>query len=161
SSGGNCYLTGGGGQKATSDGHNLSGDYSCSTFFTQLGDLNNISAGLDPNGLQDKGGLTKTIALLPTSPPADAIPESPTTYCTLTDGTPPLTTDQRGLTRPQGPACDIGAFELPSGAVVSVTMTTGGAGYTSAPSVNFSGGGGAGAAAVAVLSTSGTVVPGG
>jgi len=37
-------------------------------------------------------------------------------------------------------------------------MTTGGAGYTSAPAVNFSGGGGVGASAVAVLSSSGTVV---
>ncbi len=160
SNGGNCYLTGGVGQNATSDGHNLSDDYSCSTFFTQVGDLNNIPAGLDPNGLQDNGGLTKTIALLPTSPAVDAIPVSPTNYCTLADGTTPVTTDQRGVTRPQGPACDIGAFELqpPPGAVISVTMTTGGAGYTSAPTVNFSGGGGVGASAVAVLSSSGTVV---
>src|SRR5438093_620514 len=161
SNGGNCYLTGGVGQNATSDGHNLSDDYSCSTFFTQVGDLNNIPAGLDPNGLQDNGGLTKTIALLPTTPAVDAIPVSPTNYCTLADGTTPVTTDQRGVTRPQGPACDIGAFELqpPSGAVISVTMTTGGAvGYTSAPAVNFSGGGGVGASAVAVLSSSGTVV---
>ena len=162
SSGGNCYLTGGVGQNATSDGHNLSDDYSCSTFFTQVGDLNNIPAGLDPNGLQDNGGLTKTIALLPTSPAVDAIPVSPTNYCTLADGTTPVTTDQRGVTRPQGPACDIGAFELrPPGAVISVTMTTGGAGYTSAPAVNFTGGGGVGASAVAVLSTSGTVVTAG
>ncbi|PYS06312.1 MAG: hypothetical protein DMG17_32560, partial [Acidobacteria bacterium] len=160
SAGWNCYLTGGVGQNATSDGHNLSDDYSCSTFFTQVGDLNNIPAGLDPNGLQDNGGLTKTIALLPTSPAVDAIPVSPTNYCTLADGTTPVTTDQRGVTRPQGPACDIGAFELqpPPGAVISVTMTTGGAGYTSAPTVNFSGGGGVGASAVAVLSSSGTVV---
>jgi len=39
-----------------------------------------------------------------------------------------------------------------------MTMTNGGAGYTSPPTVNFSGGGGGGASAVAVLSSSGTVV---
>ena len=65
--------------------------------------------GLDPNGLQNNGGPTKTIALQPGSPAIDAI----------TQGTcPPPLTDQRGVPRPQdgdedGSAlCDIGAFEL-------------------------------------------------
>jgi len=51
--------------------------------------------------LQDNGGRTFTQALLPGSPAIDAAGFSP---CELVD--------QRGLSRPQGTACDIGAFEL-------------------------------------------------
>ena len=109
-SGGNCFSGYGGGTFA-SGGHNLSDDGSCAGFFTQTGDMNNTPAGLDPAGLRDNGGPTQTIALLPISPAVDAIPVSPVNYCTDVAGSP-VTTDQRGVTRPQGPACDIGAFEL-------------------------------------------------
>jgi hypothetical protein len=109
SSGGNCAP---GGAAIISQGHNLSDDTSCSSYFAQTGDLNNTAAGLDPSGLQNNGGPTQTIALLATSPAVDAIPVSPINYCTATDGTTPIATDQRGIRRPQGPACDIGAFEL-------------------------------------------------
>jgi hypothetical protein len=56
---------------------------------------------LDPAGLQDNGGPTKTIALQNTSPAVD-------------QGNPAVfePTDQRGVTRPQGSAPDMGAFEL-------------------------------------------------
>ena|GEM_PF-780406 len=111
-SGGNCSLTG----TSVSYGYNLSDDSTCSGFLTATGDLDNTPAGLDPNGLQDNGGPTRTIAILPTSPAADAIPVSPNNYCTLTDGTTPIATDQRGIARPQGSACDIGAFEILGGA---------------------------------------------
>lgn len=94
---------------ATSDGYNLSDDTSCSYFLTSTTDENSIAAGLDPSGLQDNGGPTKTDALLPTSPAVDKIPPA---ACTLADDVTLNTTDQRGITRPQGPACDIGAFEL-------------------------------------------------
>ena len=59
--------------------------------------------GKDPllGPLADNGGQTDNLALLPGSP---AIDHGDTAAC------PP--TDQRGVTRPQGPACDIGAFEL-------------------------------------------------
>ena len=55
--------------------------------------------GLAPLG--DYGGPTQTMALLPNSPAIDA-------------GTavPGVTTDQRGITRPQGSPPDIGAFEV-------------------------------------------------
>ena len=106
SSGGNCSSTGG---VATSDGYNLSDDASCSHFLSSTTDQNNIGAGLNPNGLQDNGGATKTDALLSNSPAVDAIPVAD---CTVSDEVTPNTVDQRGTARPQGPACDIGAFEL-------------------------------------------------
>ena len=106
--GGNCAISG---SALTSQGHNLSDDTSCSGSFTATGDVNNTPVGLDSGGLKDNGGPTQTIALLPTSPAVDAIPTSPTNYCTATDGVTPIATDQRGTSRPQGPVCDIGAFE--------------------------------------------------
>jgi hypothetical protein len=51
--------------------------------------------------LANNGGPTKTAALLLGSPAIDAIP---TAACALP-------TDQRGVHRPQGPRCDIGAYE--------------------------------------------------
>jgi hypothetical protein len=51
--------------------------------------------------LQDNGGPTATYAITDSSPAFDAGDNA---------GCP--ATDQRGITRPQGAACDIGAFEL-------------------------------------------------
>jgi hypothetical protein len=56
-----------------------------------------LSAILGP--LADNGGPTQTHALVPGSPAVDAAPAGPAT-------------DQRGVSRPQGTAFDIGAFEL-------------------------------------------------
>jgi hypothetical protein len=50
--------------------------------------------------LQDNGGPAATRALLPGSPAIDAA-----------SACPPPAQDQRGITRPQGAACDIGAYE--------------------------------------------------
>jgi hypothetical protein len=55
--------------------------------------------------LQGNGGPTQTMALLPGSGALDQVPLSGT-------GCPAI--DQRGVTRPQGTACDIGAYELTS-----------------------------------------------
>jgi CSLREA domain-containing protein len=56
--------------------------------------------------LANNGGPTMTMALTAGSPAID----------TGTTGCPPTpATDQRGVTRPQGPACDIGAFEFSGG----------------------------------------------
>jgi hypothetical protein len=71
--------------------------------FNDPTDQVNVSAldlGLD--ALADNGGSTETHALLTGSPAIDA--GSP--------DCPPPATDQRGVARPQGAACDIGAFEL-------------------------------------------------
>jgi hypothetical protein len=109
SSGGNCFVVFlPPSPILDSLGHNLSDDATCATYFNQPGDMNSTSAGLDPAGLKNNGGPTPTIALLPTSPAVDAIPLS---ACTDVVGNP-VTTDQRGVARPQGRACDIGAFEL-------------------------------------------------
>src|SRR6185295_15730292 len=60
----------------------------------------------------DNGGPTETIALLTGSPAIDA-----------SGGRTCVATDQRGVARPQGNACDIGAFEAQSINIFSVTNT--------------------------------------
>ena len=67
--------------------------------------------------LANNGGLTQTHALLAGSAAIDA----------GTTGCPPIpATDQRGIARPQGAACDVGSFEL-QGAVPTATPTPTGA----------------------------------
>lgn len=78
------------------DGNNLSSDASCQ--FTAPGSLNDTDPLLSP--LLDFGGPTPTMALLAGSP---AIDKGLAAYCT--------STDQRGIARPYGTGCDIGAFE--------------------------------------------------
>jgi len=80
----------------TSAGHNLETGTTCG--FSGTGDLSGVpDARL--GGLDDNGGPTQTHSLLFDSPARDA------------GGASCLPTDQRGITRPQGAACDIGAFE--------------------------------------------------
>jgi CSLREA domain-containing protein len=86
--GGNCLGV------VVDKGHNISfPDASCP------------GASADPRltSLADHGGPTLTMALEPGSPAIDQVPASGA-------GCPP--TDQRGVARPQGAGCDIGAFEL-------------------------------------------------
>ncbi|MBI4233061.1 MAG: CSLREA domain-containing protein, partial [Chloroflexi bacterium] len=74
------------------------------------GDATGNLVGIDPllGPLANNGGPTFTHALLPGSP---AINHVPVAQCKDSLGNA-LTTDQRGVPRPQGGACDIGAFEL-------------------------------------------------
>jgi len=104
---GNCLVSSE--SQTGSAGFNLSDDVTCSLMFNQPGDLNSTPAGLSTAGLANNGGLTQTVAILITSPALNAVPVSPMD-CTDTNGTA-VTTDQRGVHRPEGPACDIGAFE--------------------------------------------------
>jgi predicted outer membrane repeat protein len=95
SRGGNCYVATIGGA-IVSSGYNLADDGSCT--FPQPSDKNNTDPMLSP--LEYHGGPTLTHLPLPGSP--------------LVDGglcIPDLLTDQRGVARPQGAACDIGAVE--------------------------------------------------
>ena len=101
-----CYAGGWG-----SLGHNIAGDTSCG--FTGTGDRNNTNPLLGP--LTYNGGPTPTNAPLPRSPAIDAVPLAD---CTDTNGIP-LATDQRGVTRPKGTACDIGSVESNAGTVVA------------------------------------------
>jgi hypothetical protein len=87
-------------------GYNLSSDGTCN--FNNVGDLNNHDPLLGP--LQNNGGLTDTMALLPGSLAIDAGNPS---GCTDGKGNL-LTTDQRGVPRPDkedASGCDMGAFE--------------------------------------------------
>lgn len=90
----NCYNGTGG--TWTSLGHNLDSGSTCN--FTQPGDLQNTDPKLGP--LADNGDTTQTMALLTGSPAIDAGEDS---------GSP--ATDQRGVSRPGGLHCDIGAYE--------------------------------------------------
>jgi len=99
-SGGNCSGT------MTSNGYNLSSDGTCN--FKSTGDLNNTDPKLGP--LQDNGGPTQTMALLPGSPAIDA---GNAGGCTNGRGHL-LKTDQRGMPRPDREdkgGCDMGAYE--------------------------------------------------
>lgn len=102
--GGNCAgLT----QYLTDNGYNQADDNTCNL---ASGSSSSPNLGL----LADNGGPTQTHALLPGSPAIDQIP-SGANGC----GTD-ITIDQRGVTRPQGANCDIGAYEV---AVVSDTQS--------------------------------------
>ena len=80
----------------TSDGYNLEDGATCG--LTGTGDITNTNPLLGP--LADNGGDTQTHALLAGSPAIDA--------AVCVSG---LATDQRGIPRPQGSQCDIGAYE--------------------------------------------------
>src|SRR5215210_5147554 len=97
--GGNCGLG-----TYIDAGYNISGDESCR--FTASTSKNSTDPLLDPKGLKSNGGPTQTIALQQGSPAIDYIPKGQN-GCNTT-----IKTDQRGVKRPQGKACDVGAYEL-------------------------------------------------
>ena len=67
--------------------------------------------------LQDNGGPTETLAIAAGSPAVDGIPGG-------TGGCP--ATDQRGVRRPQGRACDIGAFEFTTPTITFIAPSANG-----------------------------------
>ncbi len=108
-SGGDCV-------GASDGGYNLVEDGSCLTAGTT-----SISGDPMLGELADNGGPTKTHALLEGSPAIDAIPD--TNGSTPGCGDAGITTDQRGVARPQGSACDIGAYEVEVGDNTPPTVT--------------------------------------
>ena len=94
-----------------SNGYNIVGNTANSTGFGATSDQLNVNPLLDPNGLQNNGGGTLTIALQSNSP---AIDKGKTVA--------EVTTDQRGVARPTdnpaianaagGDGSDIGAYEI-------------------------------------------------
>jgi hypothetical protein len=87
---------GGGPVVLASGGHNVASDATCN--LSAPGDQPGTDPLLGP--LADNGGPTATHALLQGSPAIDAADPA---RC------PPV--DQRGVTRPQGAACDVGSVE--------------------------------------------------
>jgi CSLREA domain-containing protein len=103
-----------------SGGFNLIEDTTgCAISGTTTGNI----TGQDPQllGLAGNGGPTQTHALNGSSPALNA----------RTSGCPPPSTDQRGVTRPQGTACEIGSFECQ--VVKGVAECAGGVGATPTP----------------------------
>ena len=101
----------------TDGGHNLVQTQANCGFVNGAND--NI-VGQDPllGPLRSNGGPTQTHALLPGSPAINA-------------GDTDLTTDQRGIARPQGGTDDIGAFEVEAGTIIieKKTAPAGGTGF--------------------------------
>jgi hypothetical protein len=83
--------------------------------FDQTSDQPGVTAEqLNLGPLADNGGPTMTHALLREPDVSVAIDAIPAADCVDADGQP-LTTDQRGLPRPAGDGCDVGAFEVQLG----------------------------------------------
>lgn len=91
----------------TDGGYNLASDASCS--FSTTGSKNSGDAKLGP--LADNGGPTLTLKPAKGSDAIDAIPSG---SANCSSGA----TDQRGVARPQGTNCDIGAVEVEQTPVV-------------------------------------------
>ena len=94
-------------------GNNLDSGVSCG-FTAPQHDQFSTDPLLAP--LANNGGSTDTMALGSTSPAIDGV---------LATACPPPAADQRGLVRPQGASCDIGAFEFSPLMVTTVTASCG------------------------------------
>ena len=132
-SGGNCYAVGG---SITDSGYNLDSDGSCG-----FGTANHSLSGtwdnpLNPQlgALADNGGPTMTHALLAGSPALNTIPQG-TNGC----GGLILNTDQRGVSRPQGSACDTGSFERVYVAPPAISVVAGSASNSACLAANRGG----------------------
>jgi uncharacterized repeat protein (TIGR01451 family) len=107
-SGGNCS-----GNALTDGGYNLDSGTTCG--LSAATDKNSVDPQVGP--LQGNGGPTSTMALASTSAAIDAVPAG-TNGCGTT-----ITTDQRGVPRPQGSGCDMGAYEFGDLAMQALTAS--------------------------------------
>jgi predicted outer membrane repeat protein len=117
-SGGDCFTTRAIGENVK----NLVEDGSCSSLLFS-----------DPNlgALSDNGGSTQTMALLPGSPALNAGDDFSCEDVFVNN------LDQRGVTRQQGNACDIGAFEVDVAPPVINSIARANSNPTNLASVNF------------------------
>jgi len=95
----------------TDGGYNLSSDASCN-FTSAFGSSNNVNVRLA--ALANNGGVAPTLALLTGSPAIDS--GDPANCGGI---------DQRGIARPQGFRCDIGAYEFVYSYTISGRITDG------------------------------------
>jgi hypothetical protein len=106
----NCIQSGG---TVTDGGNNLedgSGPTDCGFSAANHDQFAATPSQLGLGGLGNHGGPTQTMALAPGSL---ALGHANLVVCTNTTGPNPVNgVDQRGVHRPQGTGCDIGAFEL-------------------------------------------------
>jgi hypothetical protein len=147
----NCSTSGS--ATITSGGYNLESGADCG--FKSTGDLQSTNPQFSSSAPQNNGGNTDTLGLQPTSPAVDAIPAS----YPLCGGA-----DQRGVTRPQGIGCDIGAVELvpfmvqaTEGSQFSGQLATSGCSISGTPTISW-GDGQTSEATVTSSSISGTHV---
>lgn len=104
--GGDCYLGAG---TLTADAHNIDSDGGCDSATTKT------TAEIALGALADNGGHTQTME--PDTKSA-AIDAGDDTVCDDNPG--PNSLDQRGVTRPQGTKCDVGAVERVIGYVTVI-----------------------------------------
>jgi hypothetical protein len=129
---GNCAERDAGGSTDTtgviaSDGYNIEGANPSQCEFTTGTDLaTNASLGLGPLG--SHGTAQNTIPLLPDSPAID--------FFTAVNCQGALSTDERFVGRPQGPACDVGAYEAE---YFSLTVNASGSGTVTGTGINCPG----------------------
>jgi hypothetical protein len=112
-SGADCYTPG---SPILSAGYNMVGTTNNCVISPSATDTKNFDfSSLLLGPLQNNGGPTSTHTLLPGSPAFEAIPG-----CNSAPAT-----DQRGIARPQGVACDIGAVEVGVGTLTIATSGDG------------------------------------
>lgn len=97
----------------SAEGDNFDTDGTCAALDAAFTQVTGGQLALGP--LTENGGPTRTHALLAGSVALEAAAD-----CSLLDGITPVTEDQRGIARPQGAACDVGAFEAELEGPVSV-----------------------------------------
>jgi hypothetical protein len=108
------------GGTATDNGYNLIGN-TAGCFTTAGTDITNTNAML--GALASNGGPTETLLPLVGSPAINAIPTSICESAAFLDSTHP--TDQRGVSRPQGGACEIGSVEVAAPVITKFSPTSG------------------------------------
>ncbi len=124
----------------TTGGYNLIGDRGTESFISGIGDLVGSSGSPVAPLLGNLTGLPAYHPLMGGSPALEQIPPVNCAYIS-SDGNPlfangsAVTADQRGVSRPQGANCDMGAYEAT--ADVTLTKLVDDAGPTAGQTINY------------------------